>query len=113
MSQKIAHAALGAAEVAIRGGNPAAGEIFARKDFSTSIILEAAMTHDGQSIRVMCGKAETDGIKPWSLAKVTFGDGLYVHTSKGTFFGKDGAEKAFRLMRGLKWTDGDTLDDYC
>lgn len=86
------------------------GAIFSRNDFSTHIVLEAAVIDDGQSIYVMC---ESDGMKPWSLAKITFEDGLYVHTSISTFFSEEGAEKNFYLARGIEWTSGDTFDDYC
>ncbi len=90
-----------------------AGAIFARNDFSISIVLKVAVADDGQSVFVMCEQAAKDTIKPWSLAKVAFEDGLYVHTSLGTFFTKDGAEKEFCLVRDLEWTGGDTFDDYC
>ena len=30
-----------------------------------------------------------------------------------TFFTKEGAEKAFCLAQGLKWTGGCSIDDYC
>lgn len=87
-----------------------AGAIFSRNDFSTHAVLKAAVIDDGQSICVMC---EADGMKPWSLAKITFEDGLYVHTSISTFFSQEGAEKQFCLTRGLEWTGGDSIDDYC
>jgi hypothetical protein len=68
---------------------------------------------DNQSISVMCEQAETDAIKPWNIARVTFENGLYVHTSIGTFFTKEGAEKHFCFACGLEWTGGDTFDDFC
>jgi hypothetical protein len=86
------------------------GTIFSRNDFSTHVILETAVIDNGQSICVMC---ESNGMKPWSLAKITFEDGLYVHTSISTFFRKEGAEKQFYFARGLEWTGGDSIDDYC
>lgn len=98
------------APIAAYAANLAAGAIFCRNSLSTSIVLEAAVANDGQSVCVLC---ERDGVKPVSLARVTFEDGLYVHASLGTFFTKEGAEKQFCLARGLEWTGGDTLDDYC
>lgn len=89
------------------------GAVFCRNDLSTSIVLEAAVRDEGQSVYVICERPETDAVKPWSLAKVTFEDDLYVHTSMGTFFSKEGADKAFCLARGLEWTGGDTFDDFC
>lgn len=90
-----------------------AGAVFSRNHLSISMVLEAAVIDDGQSVYVMCERPETDAVKPWSLARVTFEDGLYVHTSIGTFFTKEGAQKQFCLARGLEWTGGDTFDDYC
>lgn len=90
-----------------------AGATFSRNDLSTHVVLEAVVTNDGQSIYVMCEQAATDAMKPWSLAKVTYEDGLYVHTSIRTFFTKEGAEKEFCLAQGLRWAGGDSIDDYC
>lgn len=91
----------------------AAGSIFACNQFSKSVVLEAAIVDQGTSIWVMCENAEPGAIKPWSLAQVTHESGVFVHTSHGTFFEKVGAEKRFCLARGLVWTGGDTLDDFC
>ena len=90
-----------------------AGAIFCRNSVSTSMVLEVAVANDGQSVCVLCERRETDAVKPWSVAKVTFEDCFYVHTSIGTSFTKEGAEKKFCLARGLEWTDGNTFDDYC
>lgn len=87
-----------------------AGAIFSHNDLSTHTVLETAVIDDAQAICVMC---ESNGMKPWSFAKVTFEDGLYVHESNGTFFEKAGAEKALCLAQGLEWKGGDTFDDYC
>jgi hypothetical protein len=93
--------------------NLTAGAIFSRNHLSTSMVLEAASADDGPSICVMCEKTEAGAVKPWSVAKVTFETGLYVHTTVGTFFTKEGAEKEFCLARGIEWTGGDTFDDFC
>lgn len=90
--------------------NLTAGAVFSRNDLSTHTVLEAAVIDDGQAVCVMCA---SNGMKPWSLAKITFEDDLYVHTSISTFFTKEGTEKAFCLARGLEWTGGDSIDDYC
>lgn len=87
--------------------------IFARNCYSTAVVVESATIDDEQAILVMCQTAETDAMKPWSLAKITYENGLYIHESCGTFFTIDGAEKQFCLARGLEWTGGDSMDDYC
>lgn len=96
--------------IAAYAANLVAGVVFSQNDFSTHKVLETALIDDDQAICVMC---ESDGLKPWSLAKISFEDGLYVHTSISTFFCKEGAEKQFYLYRGLEWTGRDSIDDYC
>ena len=90
-----------------------AGEIFARNDFSTSVVLNAEVTDDGKSILVMSENSEKSAIKPWTLAEVTYENKQYVHTSHGTFFEEAGAEKALCLALGKEWTGGETFDDFC
>lgn len=96
--------------IAAYAANLVTGAVFSQNDLSTHKVLESALIDDGQSVCVMC---ESDGLKPWSLAKISFEDGLYVHENRGTFFEKIGAEKAFCLVKGLEWIGGDTFDDYC
>jgi hypothetical protein len=57
--------------------------------------------------------SEEDAIKPWALAKIIFENDLYIHTSLGSFFTKEGVEKQYTLAQGLEWTRGDSIDDYC
>ncbi len=87
------------------------GAIFANNDtYPNSIVLEFVRTKNNSSILVMC---EKEGIKPWSVAEITFEDGLFVHTNAGSYFDKDGANKEFCIKQGLEWTGGDTFDDFC
>lgn len=88
------------------------GAVFSKNDvYPESAILEFVKIKDDSSILVMCEKKE--GLKPWSLAEITFENDLFVHTSLHSFFGKDGADKVFCLKQGLEWTGGDTFDDFC
>lgn len=96
--------------IAAYAANLVIGAVFSQNDLSTHKVLEAASINDEEAIYVMC---ESTGMKPWSLAKVSFEDGLFVHENKGTFFEKTGAEKALCISKGLKWDGGDTFDDYC
>ena len=89
------------------------GSIFARNDLSETIVLDVAAIEEGQSLLVMCEQRNTDAVKPWALAKISYEDGLYIHASLGTFFDKQGAEKSFHIKQGLEWTGGDSIDDYC
>lgn len=53
------------------------------------------------------------GIKPYALSKIYISDDKIIHESIRTFFDKNGALKQFTLAQGLKWTGGDSIDDYC
>lgn len=56
--------------------------------------------------------ATPSGIKPFALAKITFEKGYFLHTSLGSFFAEDEANKQFTLAQGLEWTGEDSIDDY-
>ena len=88
------------------------GTVFSITPFGQGTVGKAALSQDGAALFIL-GEHGEDAIKPWSLAKVTFEDGAFVHESCGTFFQPDGAEKAFTLIQGLPWEGGDTFDDYC
>lgn len=106
-------ATAGDAPIAAYAEKLTTGAIFAQNSFSKSLVLQVATVENGLAMYVMCENAASGAVKPWSVTKVTYEDGLYVHTSVRTFFAKDGAEKEFCLARGLEWTGGDSIDDYC
>lgn len=85
--------------------------VFCVNDSYSSVVYKSVVINDGQSIYVMTHNEE--GMKGWALAEVTFEDGMFVHTSKGTFFEEKGAEMQYCLAQGLEWTGGDGIDDYC
>ncbi len=45
--------------------------------------------------------------------QITYENSFFVHTSLGSFFKSDGAEKEFTLAQGLEWMGGETFDDLC
>lgn len=71
----------------------------------------ALRTPDGGAI-LLLGEHGKEAIKPWSLAKVTYENGLFVHESMGTFFERAGAEKYLTLEQGLPWEGGEVFDDF-
>jgi hypothetical protein len=77
------------------------------------MVLQSALSDDRQSLYVMTQSSEGDkAVKPWALAKITYEDGLFVHTNIQSFFTLEGAEKQYTLAQGLEWTGGDSIDDY-
>lgn len=87
------------------------GTVFSYNDsYPKSTILEVTRINDNSSILVMC---EKEGLKPWSIAEITFEGDFFVHTNLGSYFDKNGADKAFCIKQGLEWTGGDTFNDFC
>lgn len=86
--------------------------VFVVTPFGQSKVIKKSLSSSGDELFVL-GSQEAGAVKPWSLAKVTYEDGQFVHESHGTFFARDGAEKRFALIQGLPWEGGDSIDDYC
>jgi hypothetical protein len=89
------------------------GDVFSRNQYTSSIIERFAISNDENTLWIMCKSGDENPIKPYSLAEITYQNNVFVHSSLGTFFEKNGAEKQFTLAQGLEWTGGDTIDDYC
>lgn len=87
------------------------GFVFCSNDLYTSMVSKVGISTDNQSIFVISESKES--VKQWALAKITYEDGLFVHTSLGTFFEQNGVEKRFCLEQGMEWFGGDSIDDYC
>lgn len=87
--------------------------IFCKNRYTSSVVLEYALSDDKKSLFVMCEANDGEAIKPWSLTKITYQNGLFYHESEGTFFEETGARKHFTLALGKEWHGGDSIDDYC
>ncbi|WP_294143297.1 hypothetical protein [uncultured Sanguibacteroides sp.] len=87
--------------------------IFAQNQYGASLIINSGFSEDKQALYVMTESSEGEtAIKRYALARITYEDGLFVHTGH-TFFTKEGAEKQFILAQGVEWAGGDSIDDYC
>lgn len=87
------------------------GALFCSNHLYSAVTSKYAWIGNGESILVMSlGEHE---VKPYGLAKITFEDGLFVHTSLRKFFSPEGVEKGYTLAQGLEWHGGDSIDDYC
>jgi hypothetical protein len=87
------------------------GLVFCRNNIYSSLVSKHALSKDCTAIYVV--SHSEGGIKPWALAKITFEDDMFVHSSSGSFFRQDGVEKYYCLAQGLEWFGGDTFDDNC
>jgi hypothetical protein len=94
--------------------NLIAGSLFCRNDLYSNLVLKSTISIDQQSIYVISVSPEEEfAIKPYGLAKITYENSMFVHTSLHNFFTQEGAEKQYCLAQGLEWTGGDSVDDYC
>jgi len=87
------------------------GEVFSRNDFYESKVVSAELSESSETLVVLSNSS--NGVKDWSLARVSVEDRLFVHEGLGTFFTLEGATKRYVIERGLKWEGGNTFDDYC
>ncbi len=88
------------------------GKIFSENQYSKSNIVDFAINKDENTLWILNKSSDDNAIKPWSLAKVTFENNLYIHTNLGSFFEKIGVEKQFTMAQGIEWTGGDSIDDF-
>ncbi len=88
-------------------------KIISTNQYSSSIVVDFASSKDENTLWVMCKSSDVNAVKPFSLMQITCENSLFVHTSLGSFFKKDGAEKGFALAQGLEWAGGETFDDLC
>jgi hypothetical protein len=89
------------------------GSVFCQNDTYSSLVSKSAISDDRRSLYVISESPESENaVKPWALAKITYEDGLFVHTNLHNFFTQEGAEKQYYLAQGLVWTGGESMDDY-
>lgn len=81
-----------------------------RQDFKDSRIQDSRINEN--TLLVLC-KFEPPNAKTYSLAKVTYENGYFIHTALGTYFDENGGRKYFTLAQGLEWKGGEVFDDYC
>ena len=86
------------------------GVTFAENQYNKAKILKFS-SMDNSAIFVIT--VIYSSVKPFGVVKITYENGYYLHTSLGTFFSEEGAEKEFILAQGLEWNGDDSIDDYC
>jgi hypothetical protein len=89
------------------------GLVFCQNEYYTSQVSKIGIAEDNKSLYVITENKSEDAVKQWALAAITLENGLFLHTSLGTFFTQEGVEKQFCLAQGIEWHDGDSIDDYC
>lgn len=88
------------------------GAVFSKTPNYHTLVDQFTISEDKTLIWVLGKNGDVNPLKPYSLAEISFEGNLFVHTSLGTFFTKEGAEKRYTLAQGLEWTGGETYDDF-
>ena len=90
------------------------GSVFCRNEVYSSLVSKSTISDDQQSLYVISeSTVSKNDVKPWALAKITYENGLFIHTNLHNFFTQEGAEKQYCLAQGHEWTRGDSMDDHC
>lgn len=87
------------------------GKIFCRNRYGESTLVDYAYNEKKNAIIVITHASYP--IKKWGLSKIYYEDRIFYHESLRMYFHEDGVRKYFTIARGLRWTGGDVLDDYC
>ena len=90
--------------------NLSVDSIFAVNRYGEGKIIKFALVKDSD---IYVFSSIPSPVKSYGLAKITFSNGYFLHTSLGSFFTFEGADKQFTLAQGLEWTGGITMDDLC
>jgi len=91
------------------GQNLKKESVFSKNEYGTSEVYDFALAQDDSILLVIC---KMNGVKDWSLVKVSIEGESFVHESLGTYFSLDGVTKQFVLNQGLEWDGPDSIDDY-
>lgn len=84
------------------------GEIFSINRYTTGTIVDFAISLNKQTLWVL---SNSESLKPWALAQITYEDSLFIHSNLGSFKELVGGEKYFTLAQGKEWLGGEVDDD--
>ena len=87
------------------------GQVCIQNKTYHSIAISASITLDKKTMWVITNNSQ--GLKPWGIFRVTYGNDKFLHKNLGTFFEQRGAEKCLCLECGQHWDGPDGIDDYC
>jgi len=88
-------------------------KIFSINKYGNSIIEDFAISKNENTLWILSRSSELNAAKPYSLVEITIENSFFIHNNLGSFFKRDGAEKEFHLVQGLKWNGGRTFDELC
>ena len=88
------------------------GKIFCKNQYTESEIMKFDLSDDKSFIIVLTHNTISSA-KDWHIAKITFENNLFVHTTYKSCFTEEGAEKYYTIALGKEWICKDVFDDYC
>lgn len=84
---------------------------FCSSKYYSNFVAKVAASSDGKILWVVTYNPGAE--KKWALAEIKMCEGRFLHSNLHQFFSKNGVRKSFTLAQGLKWTGGDSIDDFC
>ncbi|ETD23020.1 HNH endonuclease signature motif containing protein [Helicobacter macacae] len=84
--------------------------LFSQNKNNSASVLDFALS--SKAIFVIC-KFDERNVKHFALVEIIYENNFFVHINRGSFFKERGAYKYWTLAQGLKWSGGDTFDDFC
>lgn len=84
------------------------GTVFARNDFSTSLVVEHRLRDDDL---IVLTRFAGEPIKDWAVAQISVLEGRFLRRSEFTFYTLQGALKHFCALAGEQFEE--SMDDYC
>ncbi len=89
------------------------GVVFCSNKYGDNVVDESVIIENGKILLVRCCNNDVNALKPFTLVKVRYLGGFFVHESMGSFFEKEGAKRQYVLAQGLMWNGPNTFDDFC
>lgn len=87
------------------------GVLLVRTKRTETYVMNSSLLPDKQGA-VFCCKC-VNCAKDYSVWKVTYVQGQYIHEIIGGYFTQEGAQKYYTIATGEEWTGGDVFDDFC
>lgn len=87
------------------------GAVLTENEYACHYIDEF-LNYQDKELLVRTHTKSSGSLKDYSLVKITYEDGFYVHEGH-LFFEERGAKKALVEASGSKWDGEEGIDDYC
>lgn len=90
------------------------GLVFYKRQYKTEFVQYTIIEfyYDEQKDLLTVATFYKSGIKSYYLTEITRKNDMFIYDTR-SFFDPNGIEKYMTLAKGLEWTGGDVIDDFC